>query len=50
VAVPTLWCYKYLSSESEAFDIEVKNESLDLVNYLIVCLGRTKQGGADLRF
>ena len=42
VAVPTLWCYKYLSSESEAFDIEVKNESLDLVNYLIVCLGRRK--------
>jgi biopolymer transport protein ExbB/TolQ len=42
VAVLTLWCYKYLSSESEAFDIEVKNESLDLVNYLIVCLGRRK--------
>jgi len=43
VAVPTLWCYKYLSSKLEAFDIEVKNESLDLVNYLIICLGRRKQ-------
>jgi biopolymer transport protein ExbB/TolQ len=42
VAVPSVWCHKYLSSELEAFDIEMENESLELVNYLTIPLGQRK--------
>ena len=35
VAVPTVWCYKYLSSELESLDVETESESLTLVNSLI---------------
>ena len=38
VGVPTTWCYKYLRSEVEAFDIEVEKESLELVIYLAIIL------------
>ena len=43
VAIPALWCYKYLSSEVEAFDLEIENASVALVNYLIIHLGRRRQ-------
>jgi biopolymer transport protein ExbB/TolQ len=43
VAIPTLWCYKYLSSEVEAFDLEMENASVELLNYLIIHLGRRSQ-------
>ncbi|MFN0171809.1 MAG: MotA/TolQ/ExbB proton channel family protein [Bryobacteraceae bacterium] len=35
VAIPALWCYRYLCSEIEGFDIEMQNASLRLVNYLV---------------
>lgn len=34
VALAALWCYKYLISEVDAFDSEMKNASLELVNNL----------------
>jgi len=40
VAVPTQWCCKYLRNELEAFDLEMENESLELVNYLAIYLGQ----------
>jgi biopolymer transport protein ExbB/TolQ len=40
VAVPTLWCYNYLSHKMEAFDIEMEVASLELLNYFDVRLGR----------
>jgi len=43
LGVLTTWCYKYLNSELEAFDIEVENESAKLVNYLVVHPGRQER-------
>jgi biopolymer transport protein ExbB/TolQ len=40
VAVPTLWCYNYFSNKMEAFDIEMEVASLEVVNYLVLRLGR----------
>jgi biopolymer transport protein ExbB/TolQ len=34
VAVPALWCYKYLSSDAEAFDSEMENKALELLNFV----------------
>jgi biopolymer transport protein ExbB/TolQ len=34
----TMWCYKYLTSELDAFDMEMRNESARLVNYLVIHL------------
>jgi biopolymer transport protein ExbB/TolQ len=34
VALAALWCYKYLLTEVEIFDSEMKSASLDLVNNL----------------
>lgn len=42
VALLTVWCYRYLSSELEAFDLEMENEALKLVSYLTNYLGRRK--------
>jgi biopolymer transport protein ExbB/TolQ len=42
LGVLTMWCYTYLNSEVEAFDREMKNESVRLVNYLVIHLGRQK--------
>lgn len=36
IAVPGLWAYRYFQSEVEAFDIEMANATLDLIN----CLSR----------
>lgn len=40
VAVPALWCYKYLRSEMETFDIGIRNATLELLNHLILHLNR----------
>jgi biopolymer transport protein ExbB/TolQ len=42
VAVPAVWFYNYLSNMQELFDIEMKIASLELVNYLVLHLGRRK--------
>jgi biopolymer transport protein ExbB len=34
VAVPAVWCYNFLTNQMEAFGIEMKNSSLELVTYL----------------
>jgi len=36
VAVPAWWCYRYLSSQIEAFDLQTTNASIMLVNYLTI--------------
>ena len=40
VAVPTQWCCNYLRNELEAFDLEMENQSVELVNYLTIYLGQ----------
>ncbi|MGO8789134.1 MAG: MotA/TolQ/ExbB proton channel family protein [Terriglobia bacterium] len=36
LGVLTTWSYKYLTGELEAFDSEMENESVKLVNYLVI--------------
>jgi biopolymer transport protein ExbB len=36
VAIPAVWFYNYLSNTMELFDIEMKNASLELINYLAI--------------
>ena len=36
VAVAAVWCYNYFTSTTEAFDVEMDNSSLELMNYLTV--------------
>ena len=38
VAVPAVWCYNYLTSQMDAFGVEMRNSALELVTYL-----RTRQ-------
>jgi biopolymer transport protein ExbB/TolQ len=40
VAVPAVWAYNYFTNKVEAFDVEMDNSSMELVNYFI-----TRQGG-----
>ncbi len=40
VAIPALWCYKYLSSQMEVFDREMENASVESVNHLVIHFGR----------
>ena len=35
VAVSALWCYRYLRSEVESFDLEMRTASAELENYLL---------------
>lgn len=42
VAIPAFWFYKYLSGQVEVFDREMANASSDLINRLLVHLGRLK--------
>jgi biopolymer transport protein ExbB/TolQ len=46
VAVPAVWCYNLLTSQMDAFGVEMQNCSLELVTYL-----RARQVGVhkDLR-
>jgi hypothetical protein len=38
VAILALWFHRYLSNELEAFDVQMKNASADLVNRLVMTL------------
>jgi len=38
VAVPAVWCYNFFTNQMDAFGVEMKNASLELVTYL-----RTRQ-------
>jgi biopolymer transport protein ExbB len=40
VAVPAVWTYNYFTNKVEAFDVEMDNSSMELVNYFI-----TRRGG-----
>jgi len=35
VAVPAVWAYNYFTNKCEAFDVEMDNSSMELVNYFI---------------
>jgi biopolymer transport protein ExbB/biopolymer transport protein TolQ len=35
VAVPAVWAYNYFVNKVEAFDVEMDNSSMELVNYFI---------------
>jgi biopolymer transport protein ExbB/TolQ len=43
VAIPAVWFYNYLSNTMELFEIEMKNASLELLNYLAIHPGPTPQ-------
>jgi biopolymer transport protein ExbB/TolQ len=36
LVVVTMWCHRYLSSQLEAIDREMPNESAKLLNYLVI--------------
>ena len=40
VAVPAVWFYNYFTNKVEAFDVEMDNSSMELINYFI-----TRRGG-----
>lgn len=40
VAVPAVWAYNYFTNKVEAFDVEMDNSSMELINYFI-----TRRGG-----
>src|SRR5271155_4221326 len=40
VAVPAVWTYNYFTNKVEAFDVEMDNSSMELINYFI-----TRRGG-----
>ena len=40
VAVPAVWAFNYFTSKVEAFDVEMDNSSMELINYFI-----TRRGG-----
>ncbi len=39
VAVPAVWAYNYFTNKVEAFDVEMDNSSMELVNYFITRRG-----------
>lgn len=49
VGILSFWFYRYLNSQMEVFDLEMENASVDLVNRLIVHLGRLRQPTARVR-
>jgi biopolymer transport protein ExbB len=42
VAVPAVWTYNYFTNKVEAFDVEMDNSSMELVNYFITRRGAKK--------
>jgi biopolymer transport protein ExbB len=40
VAVPAVWAFNYFTNKVEAFDVEMDNSSMELINYFI-----TRRGG-----
>jgi biopolymer transport protein ExbB/biopolymer transport protein TolQ len=42
VAVPAVWAYNYFTNKVEAFDVEMDNSSMELINYFILRRGVKK--------
>src|ERR1700683_3989718 len=42
VAVPAVWTYNYFTNKVEAFDVEMDNSSMELINYFITRRGVKK--------
>ena len=42
VAVPAVWGYNYFTNRVEAFDVEMDNSSMELINYFILRRGAKK--------
>ena len=42
VAVPAVWVYNYFTNKVEAFDVEMDNSSMELINYFILRRGAKK--------
>jgi biopolymer transport protein ExbB/TolQ len=42
VAVPAVWAYHYFTNQVEAFDVEMDNSSMELINYFILRRGAKK--------
>src|SRR5882762_1498910 len=42
VAVPAVWAYNYFTNKVEAFDVEMDNSSMELINYFILRRGARK--------
>src|SRR6266704_647184 len=42
VAVPAVWAYNYFTNKVEAFDVEMDNSSMELINYYILRRGARK--------
>jgi biopolymer transport protein ExbB len=42
VAVPAVWAYNYFTNKVEAFDVEMDNSSMELINYFILRRGGKK--------
>jgi biopolymer transport protein ExbB/biopolymer transport protein TolQ len=42
VAVPAVWAYNYFTNKVEAFDVEMDNSSMELINYFILRRGSRK--------
>ena len=43
VAVPAVWAYNYFTNKVEAFDVEMDNSSMELINYFILRRGAIKK-------
>jgi biopolymer transport protein ExbB/biopolymer transport protein TolQ len=43
VAVPAVWTFNYFTNKVEAFDVEMDNSSMELINYFILRRGATKK-------
>ena len=42
VAIPAVWAYNYFTNKVEAFDVEMDNSSMELINYFILRRGGKK--------
>jgi biopolymer transport protein ExbB len=42
VAVPAVWAYNYFTNKVEAFDVEMDNSSMELINYFLLRRGGKK--------
>ena len=49
VAIPAVWFYNYLSDTMELLDIEMRNASLELLNYLVIHSGARPQSDRERR-
>src|ERR1700760_3236489 len=43
VAVPAVWTFNYFTNKVEAFDVEMDNSSMELINYFILRRGGVKK-------